>query len=124
MVEPDERAHWHALGRPPQEHAGERLLLWGVEIGAWVNGRPVRKGVDRAKAAAELEKTDGEMGELTLLRTRLRYFSDGVTMAGKEFVESVFQTSRDCSGKRRKEGARRMCEGRAGLFVLRDWRGW
>ena len=88
-----------------------------------MNGRPVRKGVDRAKAAAELQKTDGEMGEPTRLRTPVRYFSDGVTIAGKEFVESVFQTFRDRFGKRRKEGARRMRGGPEGMFVLRDLRG-
>jgi putative transposase len=99
------------------------LLLWGVEGGMREDGSPIRKGMDRQKAAEELERKDGELGALTLLKTRVRYFSDGVAIGGKEFVESVFQTFRDRFGKRRKEGARRMRGGPEGMFVLRDLRG-
>jgi hypothetical protein len=98
------------------------LLLWGVEGGIREDGSPIRKGMVRQKATAELEKTDGELGAVALLKTRVRYFSDGVAIGGREFVESVFQACRGRFGKRRKEGARRMRGGPEGMFVLRDMR--
>ena len=67
--------------------------------------------------------TVGELGTVALLKTRVRYFSDGVAIGEREFVESVFEACRERFGKRRKEGARRMRGGPEGMFVLKDLRG-
>ena len=39
------------------------------------------------------------------MRLRLRYFSDGLVLGNREFVEGVFQENRDKFGLKRKNGA-------------------
>ncbi len=71
----------------------------------------------------EVEKTLAEGGELDrfdLLRCRVRYFSDGVALGSRLFVEEVFENNRPLFGERRKNGARKMRGGDwDGLFNLR-----
>ena len=58
-------------------------------------------------------------GKLTLgqvLRLRVRYFTDGVVLGSKGYVNEVFREFRDRFGPRRKSGARRM----RGLAALGD----
>ena len=52
-----------------------------------------------------------------LLRCRVRYFSDGVVLGSREFVESVFTVHRDQFGVKRKTGARRDAVWRVGWAV-------
>jgi REP element-mobilizing transposase RayT len=72
----------------------------------------------------EVEKTLAEGGELDrfdLLRCRIRYFSDGVALGSRLFVEDVFENNRQLFGERRKNGAREMHGGDwNGLFSLRN----
>ena len=72
----------------------------------------------------EVEKTLAEGGELDqfdLLRCRVRYFSDGVALGSRLFVEDVFENNRQLFGERRKNGARKMNGGDwNGLFSLRN----
>ncbi len=68
---------------------------------------------------------DGD-GKLTLsqaLRCRVRYFSDGVVLGSKAFVEDVFQRNRKQFGLKRKSGARMLRRAEAGdLCTMRDLR--
>ncbi|MDZ4199606.1 MAG: hypothetical protein U1E27_10030, partial [Kiritimatiellia bacterium] len=59
----------------------------------------------------QVKKVLEEGGELSLaqaLRCRVRYFSDGVALGSKEYVESVFQSHRGYFSAKRKTGARPM----------------
>ncbi len=52
-----------------------------------------------------------ERGKLALgelVRLRVRYFTDGVVLGSKTFVEGVFQSQREDFSPKRKEGARRI----------------
>lgn len=58
-----------------------------------------------------------------LLRCRVRYFSDGVVLGSREYVESVFASHREQFGVKRTTGARRMRYGEwEGLCTMRDLR--
>ena len=60
------------------------------------------------------------------LRWRLRYFSDGVAVGSRGFVDAFFEGHRERFGPKRTSGARRMrgdasaLTREAGLFSLRD----
>ncbi len=43
-----------------------------------------------------------------MLRCRVRYFSDGVVIGSKEFVNEAFAAARERFTEKRKDGARRM----------------
>jgi REP element-mobilizing transposase RayT len=79
-----------------------------------------RKGI----CSEEVEKVLAEGGELSrteLLRCRVRYFSDGVALGSKLFVEEVFENNRSLFSERRKNGARKLHGGDwLGLCSLRD----
>jgi len=58
-----------------------------------------------------------------LLRCRVRWFSDGVAIGSKDFVEGVFKGCRSYFGAKRKNGARKIREDAAGsLHALRELR--
>jgi hypothetical protein len=40
------------------------------------------------------------------LRCKVRYFSDGAVLGGKNFVEGIFQACRERFGPKRRNGAR------------------
>jgi REP element-mobilizing transposase RayT len=81
-----------------------------------------RMGFSREVVNAVLE---GE-GKLTLaqaLRCRVRYFSDGVALGSKAFVEDVFERNREQFGVKRKRGARPLRKTQSGeLCTMRDLR--
>ncbi len=74
----------------------------------------------------EVRKVVEENGKLPLaeaLRCRVRYFTDGVVLGSKAFVEEVFERTRDRFGEKRKTGARAMKWGEwDGLCTIRDLR--
>ena len=104
--------------------AGEwyRCWLFGeggeVEKSAWTRGR---KGIAKEKVKAVLEE-GGKLGLPELLRCRVRYFSDGVAIGSRSFVEGVFAARREQFGEKRKDGARELKETSASLFSLRALR--
>ena len=66
---------------------------------------------------------DGKLSEAQVLRCRVRYFSDGVVLGSKAFVEDVFQKHRGEFGLKRKTGARAMKRSQwGGLCTMRDLR--
>ena len=76
--------------------------------------------------AETVQKVIDEGGRLplqTVLRCRVRYFSDGLVLGGRDFVEEVFCQYRQHFGKNRRGGARTMQTGDwNGLFTMRDLR--
>jgi hypothetical protein len=67
-----------------------------------VQGRP---GLKR-EAVAEVMKQQGRLSKAEMLRQRIRHFSDGAVLGGREFVEEAFQEWRDWFSARRTSGAR------------------
>ena len=58
-----------------------------------------------------------------MLRYRVRYFTDGLALGSREFMETVFRRYRGQFGEKRREGARALRHGDwGGLCVLRDLR--
>jgi hypothetical protein len=56
-------------------------------------------------------------------RCRVRYFTDGLVLGNREFVERVFEKHRDRFGLKRSSGARPMKHGQwQGLCTMRDLR--
>ena len=67
----------------------------------------VRNGFKREQVKGVLDRG----GKLTFgetLRCRVRYFSDGMTVGSREFVDGLFQSSRERFSEKRKSGARPM----------------
>ncbi len=81
-----------------------------------------KKGFTKEKVEAVL-KSGGKLSRADLLRCRVRWFSDGVAIGSKGFVEGVFKGCRNHFGAKRKTGARRVREDEAGsLHALRELR--
>ena len=79
-----------------------------------------RAGINSAKVKHVLAE-GGELSHCELLRCRIRYFTDGVALGGKLFIEEVFENNRSLFGERRKNGARKLRGGEwNGLCSLRD----
>jgi len=123
-------ARWASTGR---EAYRVLLLGSGIEAGEEVKEREAqqgrkyrRRGMDRKKALAELDKLRGgksqTLSRAALLRCRVRYFSDGLILGSQDFVERVFEEKRSWFGKKRKTGARALPVEGGGLFSLRNLR--
>jgi putative transposase len=104
-----------------------RLLLGaGIEASEEVKkdearqGRKYRRrGMNRTKVLAELR--DGKtLSKADLLRCRVRYFSDGLVLGSRDFVEKAFHEKREWFGPKRKSGARGLPVQGESLFSLRD----
>jgi putative transposase len=84
---------------------GEEVFMDIPETGE-VNRR-VRKGFKRK----QVKKVLARGGKLTFgeaLRCRVRYFSDGMTVGSRQFVDDLFKSSRERFSENRKTGARPM----------------
>jgi len=77
-------------------------------------------GVGRERLKEVLD-SGGKLSYQELLRCRVRYFSDGMVLGSRGFVEDVFERRRSFFGAKRKTGARVMRGGDWGnLCVARD----
>jgi REP element-mobilizing transposase RayT len=84
-----------------------------------------RKGMNRDQAGLE-KSNDGGIPLGKMLRCRVRYFSDGAVIGSRAFVNAAFESARERSGSKRKDGARKL-KGAASpasmlLWSLRDLR--
>ena len=71
----------------------------------------------------EVLSSGGKLSYRELLGCRVRYFSDGMVLGSKAFVEDVFEQRRSFFGAKRKTGARAMRGGDWGnLCTVRDWK--
>jgi hypothetical protein len=94
-----------------------------------VGGAVAARGTGRTKRGFSKERVEAVLkggGKLTraeLLRCRVRWFSDGVAIGSKGFVEGIFARCRGHFGPKRKSGARKVREDAAGgLHALRNLR--
>lgn len=105
----EQRGAWRQVG------ARYRTLLYaeGEERHAAYGGQVVRKGIK----SCEVDKVIESGGRLPLpqvLRCRIRYFTDGMAIGSKAFVNRFFEANRRCFGPKRQDGARRMRSGEWG----------
>lgn len=97
---------WESLARE------YRMYLFGV--GQKSESEDQRAGFSPERVRRVIEE-NGRLAMNELLRCRVRYFSDGLVLGSREFVNAVFEQYRENFGPKRREGARRMCLG--------DWDG-
>ncbi|MFC5454327.1 hypothetical protein [Prosthecobacter fluviatilis] len=93
----------------------------GREIKDARNEHVVRSVVSADTARAVLA-AKGKLSTTELVRLRVRYFTDGLVLGSKEFVESIFEAQRELFGPRRKNGARRMAGAEDAFYTLRQLR--
>ena len=100
----------------------QQLYVQGRQKGVSPDGRPIRQGFTPAQVEAVLQ-AGGRLPLHDVLRCRVRYFSDGLALGGRAFLEETFQRYRAQFGPRRKSGARPMRFAEwGGLCTLRDLR--
>ena len=80
-----------------------------------------KKGFSKERVEAVL-KAGGKLSRAELLRCQVRWFSDGVAIGSKGFVEGIFTCCREHFGPKRKSGARPVREDAGGLHALRELR--
>jgi hypothetical protein len=94
----------------------------GTERGVTESGAAPRPGLT-VEQVEQIVKERGELPLQDVLRCRVRYFSDGMAIGGKEFVDEVFRLHRDNFGSKRKDGARPLrFAAWGGLCAARDLR--
>lgn len=77
-----------------------------------------RRGVAREAVVRE-RRRGGRLELPELLRRRVRYFSDGLVIGGRAFVDEVFNARRDHFGARRRSGARPLRGCAEPLYAMR-----
>jgi len=70
-------------------------------------GREVRRGFTREEIEA-VRDAHGRLPPHLYVRLRIRYFTDGVVLGSRAFVEDVFQARRDLFSAKRRTGSRRL----------------
>lgn len=92
-------------------HAEYRKLLYctGQAKGISSEGAPLTPGFSQAEVDQVLE-TGGKLSAAQALHCRVRYFSDGLILGSRTYVDDVFHRYRDRFGAKRTSGARPMRE--------------
>lgn len=116
-------ATWESTARETYR----RLLLGaGIEASEEVKESEMRqgskyrrRGMNRKKVLAELREGKA-LSKADLLRCRVRYFSDGLVLGSRDFVEKAFLEKREWFGPKRKSGARGLPVEGENSFSLRD----
>jgi REP element-mobilizing transposase RayT len=86
----------------------------GIALGRKRGGAEVAGGGAVTKNTAELLASEDngtvlpDLGLAGMLRCRVRYFTDGAVIGGKEFVNEAFAAARERFPARRTDGARRL----------------
>ncbi len=84
-------------------------------------GQLTRRGLDR-ETVEKVRNKGGKLSRPQLLRCRVRYFTDGVAIGSKAFIENIFRERRGCFGPNRRNGARPIVEADTELCSLRALR--
>ena len=124
-----QRGLCRALGKPVDgwrsagAAAAYRCLLHaeGREVKDAQNEKVVSRGVTTESARAVLA-AKGKLSPAELVRLRVRYFTDGVVLGSKAFVEGIFEAQREQFSPKRKQGARRMTESDSPFYTMRQLR--
>ncbi|MDI1313895.1 transposase, partial [Prosthecobacter sp.] len=96
----------HAEGREVKDAQNENLVERGVSV----------------ESARAVLVAGGKLSVAELVRLRVRYFTDGVVLGSKEFVEGIFAAQRELFSPKRKDGAKRIAESDAPFYALRQLR--
>ena len=91
-----EATDWRAIAKEYRQYLFSR---------AGVSGHSGKQALDR-DAIRKVVEEGGDLALAEVLRLRVRYFTDGVAIGSKGFVEGVFSGFRDRFGATRKSGAR------------------
>jgi putative transposase len=95
-----------------------RKLLFGIG-----DETMTKKGGFTEEEVRAVWAAGGKLTQVQLLRCRVRYFTDGLVIGSKAFVEDYFDCARDAFGSRRKTGARQIRGAEVGgLCAFRDLR--
>jgi len=70
-------------------------------------GVKARKGIPK-EIVDEALAQEGKLGMPELLRCKIRYFSEGIALGGKEFVDSWYEKNRDCYSPNREKGGKKI----------------
>jgi putative transposase len=110
---------WHSAGAA----AAYRCLLHaeGREVKDAQNENVVGRGITVESARAVLA-AGGKLCTAELVRLRVRYFTDGVVLGSKAFVEGIFDAQRERFSPKRKHGSRRISESAEPFYTLRQLR--
>ena len=105
-----------------QKHWTAASALYRKQLYCRGEEREGKAGFSREQVQAVLSG-EGKLSMADALHCRVRYFSDGVTLGSKAFVEDVFARNRDQFGLKRRTGARPLRKTETGnLFTMRDLR--
>ncbi len=89
----------------------------------WRDGTTRRKGISERVSARLVKGTVGAVEREQLMK-RVRHFTDGVIVGGRQFIDGWFEGNRKWFGGRsqteRKDGARPIMKGMKGLYNLRE----
>lgn len=104
-----------------------RELLFGFALetvgGETPEGRQKRRGGYSAERIAEVWESGGKLPLAAVLRCKVRYFTDGVVLGRKPYVDAFLERNREGFGPRRESGARAMRGAQWGeMRTLRDLR--
>lgn len=119
LVTGDPQVAWDKM--PEDERQGPRTPAelyrgWLFERGVATESR---RGVSQDKLEG-VRKRAGGLSRGELIRCRVRYFTDGVAIGGKGFIEALFRERREVFSAKRRTGARQLREAPdVGLFSLR-----
>ena len=109
---------WSDLSRGYRRH----LYYQGRAKCVGTTDNPVRSGFAKKKVE-EVLASGGKLPMHVLLHCRVRYFTDGLVLGSREFVEETFAKYRDQFSLKRSSGARAMKHGDwKGLWTMRDLR--
>jgi len=80
-----------------------------------------REGVKKKNHGRAARATHGgaRMTEAQLLRCRVRYFTDGLVLGSRDFVDRAFELTREWFGPRRTSGARKLARAETELRTMR-----
>ena len=76
-------------------------------------------GRGRWRSARAVLAEKGKLSPAELVRLRVRYYTDGVVLGSKDFVEGILDSQRERFGPKRNQGARRMAESDSPFYSLR-----
>ena len=116
------RSNGHQGVLPQRVMAEYRMELFGrgQSRGLTEEGKPKRLGISEERIEAVLKKK-GKLERWEAVRCRVRYFSDGMILGSRPFVERFFRMERWRFGPRREDGARAMrYVNLPELFTMRD----
>jgi REP element-mobilizing transposase RayT len=116
--------HPQPASTPDEALAKYRQLVYGEgeQKVSGQNGANGRKGMSREQVQ-EVIAAKGKLSHFEMLRCKVRYFTDGIALGTKEFVNQIFTAEKHRFGAKRETGARRMKHVDAGdLRTMRDLR--